>query len=257
MKYLTFLFVMYMLVINVTANDIFIYKNSKNVIGENVIDGSLTSVNLEENSTYTLKNNLSIVTKDDESILYALSCKLFIKQEPDTSVYFNEFFIEFENDFVKPENTIVKTANANFSVFTGELYLIQRAENVNTTVVTTMANINFGEAKLFIKTTHEYTTVYVFDGVVYLYENKGNKMYQVAKGTVVTVSPAPKSWIKRSSTLPNHTFTEARLDSLNIGTESDISSLYSDLQYSFDNTIFISYTDKVFGIKYKKRKTNE
>ena len=120
-----------------------------------------------------------------------------------------------------------------------------------------MANINFGQAKLFIKTTPEYTTVYVFDGVAYMYENKGNKMYQVAKGTVATVSPAPKSWIKRSSTLPNHTFTDATIASLNIGTEIEISELYHYLQYSFDNTIFINYADKIFGIKYKKRKTNE
>lgn len=238
------------------SNDIFIYENGKNIMGEIINTNSVSNINLEENSTYSLKNNLSIVTKVDESILYALSSKTFIQQEPNTSVYFNEFNIEFENDFKKPEHLIVKDAFANFSVFEGELYVIQRAENVNTTILTPLANVNFGESKIFIKTSPEYTTVYVFDGVVYLYETKGNKMYQVAKDTVVTVTPSPKSWGVRSPIGNNHTFTEYTFDKLQIGSKEEISQLYSKLQYSFDNTIFINFGNQIFGVKYKKRDTN-
>lgn len=242
--------------INSYANDIFIYKNDKNVVGEIVVNNELSEIMLSENTTHSLTNNLSIVTKKDQSMLYALSSKTFIKQDPDTSVYFNEFLIEFENDFKLPENLIVKKANANFSLSTGQLYLIQRAENVETTILTPLANLSFGEAKIFVKSSPEFTTVYVFDGVVYLFENRGNKMYQVANGTAVVVTPAPTIWGPRSPVGKNHNFTDTNLKDLDIGDETIVSDLFSDLQYSFDNTIFINYNKEVFGVKYKKRKTN-
>lgn len=239
------------------SNDIFIYKNEKNVVGENIINNEISELKLTENSTHSLTNNLSIVTLDDQSMMYALSSKTFIKQDPNTSVYFNEFFIEFENDFESPENLIVKNANANFSVSEGQVYLIQRAENVNTSIMTSLANISIGEAKIFIKTGPTFTSVYVFDGVAYVYENKGNKMFQVAKGTSVVVVPSPNNWGPRSTIGNNHTFVEKSLDDLNIGNQEVVDELFKDLQYSFDNTIFINYDKEIFGIKYKKRETNK
>lgn len=256
MKTLIISIICTIITLNLYSNDIFIYENAKNVKGEIVETNSVANIDLTENLTYSLKQNLSIITKEEESLLYGLSSKTFIQQEANTSVYFNEFDIEFENDFENPEHLIVKDAIANFSVFEGELYVIQRAENVNTTIMTPLANINFGESKIFIKTSTEYTTVYVFEGVVFLYETKGNKMYQVAKDTVITVSPAPKTWGVRSPIGNNHTFTEYDLNKLEIGTKQDLSDLYKKLQYSFDNTIFVNFGQQIVGIKYTKRKTN-
>jgi hypothetical protein len=253
----TLLLLLLFVTLNCFSNDIFIYKNDKNVFGENVIDNQISPLELKENLTYRLTNNLSITTKDDQSLLYALSSKTFIKQDTNTSVYFNEFFIEFENTFELPENLVVKESSANFSIFSGQLYLIQRAENVNTTILTPLANVNFGEAKLFLKTSTEYTMLYVFEGVAYLYETKGNKMCQVPEGHAVVVIPSPKNWKLTTGSVDGHTFIDKQISELGIGDEDTINDLFSDLQYSFDNTIFINYTDRVFGIKYKKRKTNE
>jgi len=43
------------------------------------------------------------------------------------------------------------------------------------------------------------------------------------------------------------------LEDLDIGEEQDIEELFSDLQYSFNNTIFVNYNTNIFGIKYSDR----
>ncbi len=253
MKRILISLVSLMFVINVIANEIFIYTNTDSVIGENVINDEIVEVNLTTGKTFELKNNLSVVTSTNQTIIYALSSKTFVQQRENSSVYFNEFIQEFQNDFVNPENVIVKSSQPNFSVSNGQLFVLQRDENVDATIMTSLALINFQNAKFFLKTDPKYTAVYVYDGTVVVLETKGKRVKEVGKGMVLVVTPAPKFISPKIPPRRYHTMSENTLENLNIGEEQDIENLFEDLKYSFDNTIFVNYNTNVFGIKFSDR----
>tara|TARA_S200002703_G_scaffold159139_1_gene171588 strand:+ start:856 stop:1644 length:789 start_codon:yes stop_codon:yes gene_type:complete len=253
MKKILMLSVVVLSLSNVIANEIFIYTNDDNVKGENVIGNEIVNVNLISGKTFDLKNNLSVVTSTNQTIIYALSSKTFIQQRENSSVYFNEFIQEFQNDFVNPENVIVKSSQPNFSVSKGQLFVLQRDENVDATIMTSLALINFKNAKFFLKTDPKYTAVYVYDGSVIVLETKGKKAKEVSKGNVLVVTPAPKFISPKIPPRRYHTMSTSDLKDLNIGEEQDIESLFKDLIYSFDNTIFVNYNTNIFGIKFSDR----
>jgi len=238
---------------NLFANELFIYTNDDGVIGENVVGNAIVPAPLRVGSTISLKDNLSIVTGTNQTVLYALSSKTFVQQEGETSVYLNEFDQTYENDFVNPENVIVKDSIVNFSVSTGQLFVIQRDENVDATVMTSLALVNFKNAKFFLKTTPKYTAVYVYEGSVIILETKGKKAKELLAGGVMVVTPAPRFMSPKIPPRRYHTMSESSIEDLDAGEEQDMRQLFTDLQFSFDNTIFVNYGDQVFGIKFNKR----
>ena len=120
------IFLGFLLCANLVANELFIYSNDTNVSGENVVGKELVSTNLVVGKTYSLKDNLSITTGENQVVIYALSSKTFIQQQANTAVYFNEFPIEFGNTFINPENVLVKSATPSFSISTGQSFVLQR-----------------------------------------------------------------------------------------------------------------------------------
>lgn len=241
------------LCVNMFANDLFVYNNDTNVSGENVVGNELVSTNLVTGKTYSLKDNLSVTTGENQVVIYALSSKTFIQQQANTSIYFNEFPIEFDNNFVNPENVLVKSASPSFSISTGQVFVLQREENVDATIMTSLALVNFQNAKLFIKTDPKYTAVYVFDGIATILETKGKKAKEITAGNALVVTPSPSFISPKIPPRRYHTMTEATVQDLDIGEEQDINKLFNDLQYSFNNTIFVNYGTNIFGIKYSDR----
>jgi len=239
--------------LSLNANELFVYNNTNDAVGENVVGDKVVETTLEIGKTYSLKNNLSITTSTNQTVIYALSSKTFVEQRAESSVYFNEFEQTFQNDFKNPENVIVKESLANFSVSQGQLFVLQRDENVNATVMTTLALVNFQNAKFFLKTDPKYTAVYVYDGNVTVLETKGKKAKVIEAGNVLVVTPAPAFVSPKMTPRRYHTMTETTVDELNIGEEQDIEKLFTDLQYSLDNTIFVNYGTDIFGIKFSKR----
>ena len=248
------IFILFLAVsISLHANELFIYSNDQKVIGENVVNGEIETVDLENGKTFSLKDNLSVVTSTNQTVIYALSSKTFVQQREKTSVYFNEFDQSFKSDFSKPQNVIVKTSTPNFSVSEGQLFILQRDENVDATIMTSLALVNFKNAKLFLKTTPKYTAVYVYDGKVVVLETKGKRAKEIEAGNVLVVTPAPSFGSPKIPKRRYHTMSSSDLEDLDIGEEQDIEELFSDLQYSFNNTIFVNYNTNIFGIKYSDR----
>ena len=238
---------------NAFANDLFVYNNDMNISGENVVGIQVLPTTLKVGKTYSLRDNLSITTGENQVIIYALSSKTFIQQQANTAVFFNEFPLTFQNNFGNPENVIVKESAPVFSVSEGQIFVLQRDENVNATIMTALALINFQNAKLFLKTDPKYTSVYVFDGKATVLETKGKKAQEITSGNVLVITPAPSFVSPRIPPRRYHTMTESSVAELNIGEEQDINKLFADLQYSFNNTIFVNYGTNVFGIKYSIR----
>jgi hypothetical protein len=95
--------------------------------------------------------------------------------------------------------------------------------------------------------------VYVYEGSVIILETKGKRAKEVRAGNVMVVTPAPLFMSPKIPARRHHTMSTSSIDELNIGEEQDINDLFRNLQFSFDNTIFVNYGEEVFGIKFNKR----
>ena len=250
-KLFTFIFSI-VLCCNLTANELFVYDNPHNVHGTNVITNELVSQQLSIGSTVSLSDNLNINTGPTENITYSLSSYTFVNQLSSTDVYFNMFPITYTNNFTLPEHLGIKEASPNFSLAKGKIFVYQNQPNADTTVMTSLALVNFNDAKLFISADEDYTEVYVYDGKAIVLESKGKKAKEVIAGNVVVVTPAPAFISPRMPVRKNHTISEGKFEDLEIGNHNEVEAMFKDIHSAINNTIFINHGTNVFGIKYDK-----
>ena len=141
------------------ANDVFVYDfNGQPELNE-VLNNKVNTIELIVGKSYNLKNNLSLTTGTNATSTYAFPHRIAVAQKESTSVYFTYDDIKYANDFKLPE--VIKINDSLFAPsVNGEVYVISESDKQNM-IGTSMANILFNKAKLFIKSADKYTHVYV------------------------------------------------------------------------------------------------
>lgn len=230
------------------ANDLFLYDSDKLVEISEVINNKVIVLDNIVGKTYSLKNNLSIVSGTNVMCTYVVPHRVIIQQQESTSAYFTADDTKYLNDFKLPSIVYVKESLFNFSI-NGESYVI--SESTNQTVIgTSMINISFEKAKLFIKSGEKYTQVYVDDGKVLISDVKSSKKKKELKsGDYLVVTPqitlSPREGSVKSS---GNSFStkEVEEDELKLHKNN-----LSSLQLKLDNTLFVNYDTNIFGFKLK------
>lgn len=230
------------------ADNLFLYDKTNKVEISDIRDNKLNVFKSIIGNTYSLKNSLSVVTDTNANCVYVLPHEIAIRQQEITSVYFTGDIIQYYNDFTIPSVVKIKESLFNLSL-NGELYIVSKNTNQNT-IGTSMANILFDQAKLFIKSGDKYAHVYVIDGKCTVFDIKSSKKKKELKQNdylVVTpqVTLSPKEGSVRS--IGNSFSTK--------DVEEDETSLHKkqieDLQSKLNNTLFVNYNTNIFGFKLK------
>ena len=109
-------------VLNLHANDLFLYDKNNDVELTEVINNKLNVLSVIEGKTYTINNSLNINTTNS-GVSYVLPYRIAVFQKENTSTYFNQTSTEYVNDFKLPQIIKVKDAMFNFTS-NGELYCV-------------------------------------------------------------------------------------------------------------------------------------
>ena len=169
------------------ANELFLYDaNEKTELSE-VIDNKLNLLSTTSGKTFTLSNGLSITTKTNDYANYVFPHKIAVNQLENTSVYFSQTQIVYENDFKLPDIVKVKDSLFNFT-FDGEIYCVNATTNVYN-IGTAMGFINIGKCKFFAKSGTKYTHVYVVEGTILVLDGKSSKKKQLKEGDYLVITP--------------------------------------------------------------------
>lgn len=240
----------FILIGHVRANDLFLYDVDTNGTElSEVTDNKLTVLQNVVGKTYSLKNNLSIVNSTNSYSFYTFPHKLSVYQRELTSTYFNnDDTIQYYNDFKLPEVVKVKEQSFTFSV-NGELYVVSESSTTNV-IGTSMVNVVFASAKLFIKSGEKYTQVYVDSGIVTVLDTKSSKKKKELKsGDYLVVTPqitlSPREGSVKSN---NSSFSikEVEDDELKLHSEN-----FDKVKRTLDNSLFINYNENIIGVKLK------
>lgn len=230
------------------ADNLFLYDKTNKVEISDIRDNKLNTFISSVGKTYSLKNSLSIITDTNAHCSYVVPHEIAILQREITSVYFSGDNIQYHNDFNMPSVVKVKESLFNLS-FNGELYVLSKNTNQNV-IGTSMVNISFGKAELFIKSGEKYTQVFVNDGVVTVLDNKSNKKKKELKsGDYLVVTPQIVLNPKESS-LKNagSSFSIKETDNEEIQIHKNT---FDNLQNVLNNTLFVNYGTNIFGVKLK------
>jgi hypothetical protein len=230
------------------ADNLFLYDKTNKVEISDIRDNKLNSFKSVISKTYSLKNSLSIITDTNANCVYVLPHEIAMHQREITSVYFNGDNIQYHNDFTIPSVIKIKESLFNLSL-NGELYIVSKNTNQNV-IGTSMVNISFGKAELFVKSEEKYTHIFVNEGVVTVLDNKSSKKKkELKKGDYLVITPQiilnPKE-----STLKNvgNSFSIKETDNDEIDAHK---KTFNDLHAVLNNTLFVNYETNIFGFKLK------
>jgi hypothetical protein len=230
------------------ANDLFLYESDKTAEISDVINNKLNVLENITGKTYSLKNNLSIVNNTNGVSVYVLPHRIIVQQQESTSAYFTGDDIKYINDFKLPSVTHVKESMFNMSI-NGEIYVVSECTNQNI-IGTSMINISFDKAKLFIKSGDKYTQVYVEEGNVLVTDVKSSKKKKELKsGDYLVVTPQITLSPKEGSLKSNgNSFSIKEVDEDELKLHKNN---LTNVQGKLDNTLFVNYNTNVFGVKLK------
>lgn len=234
--------------LTLNADNLFLYDKSNKIEISDIRDNKLSVFTNVIGKTYSLKNSLSVVTDTNANCVYVLPHEIAIQQQEITSVYFTGDIIKYHNDFTIPSVVKIKESLFNLSL-NGELYVVSKNTNQNT-IGTSMANILFENAKLFIKSGDKYTHVYVVEGKCIVLDSKSSKKKKELKQNdylVITpqITLSPREGVVKSSGNSFSTKDVEEDEALTHKKQSD------DLQSKLDNTLFVNYDTNIFGFKLR------
>lgn len=230
-----------------SANDVFVYDFTGTPELSEVINNKVNNLEIVVGKTYTLKNNLSLTTTTNATATYTFPHRISFAQKDSTGVYFTTDDIKYVNNFKLPE--VIKIEESLFAPsINGEVYVISEHDKQNM-VGTSMANILFNKAKLFIKSADKYTHIYVQEGKCIVQDSKSSKKKKELKeGEYLVVTPQIVMSAKDARVTTGNSFSVKDI-------EDEEKSFHKEelqkLQNKLDNTLFVNYNNDIFGIKIK------
>ena len=229
------------------ANNVFVYDFTGTPELSEVINNKVNNLEIVVGKTYTLKNNLSLTTTTNATATYTFPHRISFAQKDSTGVYFTTDDIKYVNNFKLPE--VIKIEESLFAPsINGEVYVISEHDKQNM-VGTSMANILFNKAKLFIKSADKYTHIYVQEGKCIVQDSKSSKKKKELKeGEYLVVTPQIVMSAKDARVTTGNSFSVKDI-------EDEEKSFHEEelqkLQNKLDNILFVNYNNDIFGIKIK------
>lgn len=241
-KFLTIL----LTVLNLHANDLFVYDTVGQVELTEVINNKLNILPTTIGKTYTITNSLNINTTNS-SVSYIVPYRIAVFHKENTSTYFNQTSTEYVNDFKLPEVVKVKDAMFNFTL-NGELYCVSESTNVNT-LLTSLCSVAFGQSTFFVKSNEKFTHLYVVSGTVTALDNKSKKKKELKSGDYLVVTPQVVMNAREASvTKLGNSFSVKEVED----EEKEVHSKeLNTLKSKLDNTLFVNYGQNIFAFKLK------
>lgn len=239
------LLLIFLSTLSLLANNVMIYDFVGKVEVSDVINNKLNDYTYAKGQTFTLTNGLSIKTETNGVVSYVVPHRIAFTQTEGSSVYFNGDMITYANTFDLPNIIKINDASFNFSLM-GQLYVISDFTK-SSTIGTSMANITFEKAKVFVKAGEKYTQVYVIEGKVVVYDSKSKKKKELKEGDYLVITPqvvlSPREARVTSS---GNSFSIKEIeDEEKQAHDKEIISLQSKLK----DTIFVNYGSNIFGVK--------
>ena len=234
------------------SNDLFVYDTYNPVEMNEVSAGNkLLDLEVIKGNTYSLVNNLNIKTTTNSFVSYVLPNRVSIYQGASSAAYFNyDAAVTYDDDFKLPSVVRIKDYAFNFSC-NGEVYCVSESTN-QMTISTSMCNVTFSTAALFIKSGEKYTHIYVVDGNAFVFDSKSRRKKELKSGDYCVLTPRPLlSPRENSGIVLMGTMFSSRM------VEDDEKSLYSQqmimLKNQLDNTLFVGLNKtNIFGLRLKK-----
>lgn len=229
------------------ANDVFVYDFTGQLELSEVINNKVNNLEILVGKSYNLKNNLSLTTSTNATSTYAFPHRIAFTQKESTGVYFTYDDIKYVNDFKLPE--VIKINESLFAPFVnGEVYVISEYDKQNV-VGTSMANILFNKAKLFIKSADKYTHIYLSEGKCIVQDSKSSKKKKELKeGDYLVVTPQIVMSAKDARVATGNSFSTKDIED----EEKNYHKKELDmLQSKLDNVLFVNYNNDIFGVKIK------
>lgn len=234
------------------ANNLFIYDfYNKIEMNEITQNNKISELECIKGKTYSLINNLNIKTTTNSFASYVFPNLLSIYQGASSETYFNfDSGIIYTENFELPSVLKIKEIAFNFS-FDGELYCVSESTN-HITVSTTVCNVIFDTAKVFLKSGGKYTHIYVHEGSAVVFDNKSKRKKELKSGDYCVVTPRPLLNPREASgiVLSGNVFSGRVI-------EDDEKSVYNQqmqsLKNQLDDILFVGF-DKtnIFGVKLKR-----
>jgi hypothetical protein len=224
------------------------YHTSGHIELTEVLNNKIQNLDSTIGKSYTLKNNLSLTTDTNGVSSYIFPHRIAISQKESTSLYFTQDDVKYANTFVLPE--VVKITESSFTVsVNGTVYIVSESDK-QSVVGTSMSNILFNRAKLFINSSDKYTQIYVQSGECVVQDIKSSKKKKELKaGDFLVITPqislSPREGSLRSA---GNSFSVKEVDEDEVG-------IYNveiqQLQEKLDNTVFVNYNENIFGFKLR------
>jgi hypothetical protein len=234
-----------LMVLSVTANDLFLYDSTDKTELSEVVSGKLNVLPTIVGKTYTLTNGLSVVAGTNQTTSYVFPHKIAVYQKESTSVFFNQTPIEYNNTFKLPEVVKFKESAFNFTV-DGVLYCVSKCPS-QTTIGTPLGFITFTNAKFFVTSGAKYTHVFVIEGTLTVSDTKSKKKKQLKADDYLVITPQT-ILSPREGTISNlgNSFSIKEVED----TEKDVHvKEIQTLSDKLNNVLFINNDVNIFGVK--------
>ena len=234
-----------LMVMSVTANDLFLYESTDKTELSEVVSGKLNVLPTTVGKTYTLTNGLSVVAGTNQTTSYVFPHKIAVYQKESTSVFFNQTPIEYNNTFKLPEVVKFKESAFNFTV-DGVLYCVSKCPS-QTTIGTPLGFITFTNAKFFVTSGAKYTHVFVIEGTLTVSDTKSKKKKQLKADDYLVITPQT-ILSPREGTISNlgNSFSIKEVED----TEKEVHvKEIQSLSDKLNNVLFINNDFNIFGVK--------
>lgn len=234
-----------LMVMSVTANDLFVYESTDKTELSEVVSGKLNVLPTIVGKTYTLTNGLSVVSGTNQTTSYVFPHKIAVYQKESTSVFFNQTPIEYNNTFKLPEVIKLKESSFNFTV-DGVLYCVSKCPS-QTTIGTPLGFITFTNAKFFVTSGAKYTHVFVVEGTLTVSDTKSKKKKLLKADDYLVITPQTVL-SPREGTISNlgNSFSIKEVED----TEKEVHVKEIQLlTEKLNNVLFINNDVHIFGIK--------
>jgi hypothetical protein len=234
-----------LMVLSVTANDLFLYDSTDKTELSEVVSSKLNVLPTTVGKTYTLTNGLSVVAGTNQTTSYVFPHKIAVYQKESTSVFFNQTPIEYNNTFKLPEVVKFKESAFNFTV-DGVLYCVSKCPS-QTTIGTPLGFITFTNAKFFVTSGAKYTHVFVIEGTLTVSDTKSKKKKQLKADDYLVITPQT-ILSPREGTISNlgNSFSIKEVED----TEKDVHvKEIQTLSDKLNNVLFINNDVNIFGVK--------
>ena len=231
--------------LSLLANNVMLYDFSGNVGVSEVVDNKLNDKVAVPGTTFSLTNGLSIKTETNGVVSYMVPHRIAFAQSEGSAVYFNGDVITYANDSSVPHVVKVKDASFNFSLL-GQLYVVSESDK-SSTIGTSVANIAYDKAKLFIKAGEKYAHVYVVEGKAIVYDNKSKKKKELKEGDYLVITPQVSLSPREATiTTSGNSFSVKEVED----EEKQIHTKQIEtLQGKLKDTLFVNYGSNIFGVK--------